>query len=805
MGPYEVLDQIGQGGVGSVYRGRHRKSGVEVALKVLRTGGRASPQQRERFRREIEALKRLRHDNLLSVLDAGESQAGSPWLAMPLVEGATLGERLARHGPLPIDEVWDLAEQLSAALSYVHAAGLIHRDLKPENLIRKEAGGLICWVLTDFGLAKDLEVEESQALSKTGAILGTPGYWAPEQAAARPSGPYTDVYGVGAVLYAALTGVPPVSGQTFWEAVVATENRAPRAPGELRRETPPALSQLILRCLEKDPAARFADGGELLASLSLAEQGAASGRRVGLASTLAGVAGLLVGVGLALAALYKSAGDEWVAPRTVATAPSAPPTPRAVAVVAPTVPRPSSAKSAPKPERTLRARALRLKVGLDGPQDLDEAERLLGRAADEGDLEAPSELALLLMTRRGPGLDPALRERRAVKELERGVRLGSARALRGLGHVYSQGFAGLEVDFERARGLYLAAAGRGDIDSLYGLLTLEDRVSERAGQWIQELVAAAEGGDPDACFRVSLIQGSKALRQERLGSATRWLEKGAKLGHARCGAELGGKILARRSSDEEVERALALLRTGIKGGDAAALAAYGTALFGGVGRHRPQPLAGATWLKRSAFLGHPGGMRDYSITLRQDVWGPPDLPAAFFWARQAALKGDAASLLLVGSAYFTGEGVEQDFEEAVRWFQRAAARGVSEGKHALAVARLTGKGIEQDPARAIEALEALVEAELGLAYVTLGRIYLDGEFVERDLARARELFRAACAKRQAEGYLYYSELLAKGRGGPVDLPEARLWIERAIKAGVVGAQASLVELEALESAEDKDR
>ncbi|MBL4847462.1 MAG: protein kinase [Planctomycetes bacterium] len=475
LGPYKILNLIGRGGMGAVYHARH-PSGVEVALKVLLAGGRANSAQRERFRRELSALQRLRHSNVLSVIDAGEAPDGSPWIAMPLVQGEDLKERLARAGPLPIDEVLDLAAQISDALAHVHSLGLVHRDVKPDNILCREQDGLSHWILTDFGLVKDLEVKESQALSRSGAIQGTPGYWAPEQAAARPTGSFTDVYGLGALLYAALTGTPPVSGVTFWEVVVATQQQAPRPLRELRPEVPKALESLIMRCLEKDSADRFADGAEVaeaLEGLSAAAPGVRSGTLLGGLALLA-----------TLFVLGVAAFGELAAPARTPTLIRTP----GASVESSAALSPAFAGAESRVVE-LRARALEgdreacfdlgrlLTAGVEVEQDLRAAERWLTRAAEGGHLDAHSVLASLLVQRRGPSFDRKKDQAAAYTIAARG---GVAGAMLPLSGLHRRGLGG-ERDYTEARRWMLEAVRHGVPRASEQLKALEEEIAAARG------------------------------------------------------------------------------------------------------------------------------------------------------------------------------------------------------------------------------------------------------------------------------------------------------------------------------------
>ena len=302
VGGYELLEELARGGMGAVYRARDPRSGQEVALKLLLRGRAAPPEQRRRFEREARALGRLRHPYVVGVLDAGED-AGLPWLAMELVPGEALSRRLQREGPLAPAQAVAIVRKLAQALEHAHAQGLLHRDIKPHNVLLRPDGAP---VLTDFGLTREVDPEAGGALTRTrgGQFLGTPGYWAPEQAHGRAEqvGPRSDVYGLGALLVALLTGAPPQPLGSSLPELLAAVDQPPRPPSGQRPEVDPALDAICLRALAVDPAARHPDAAALAADLAAWEHGLlvprrrASWRAAWAAGALAGVlAGAILG------------------------------------------------------------------------------------------------------------------------------------------------------------------------------------------------------------------------------------------------------------------------------------------------------------------------------------------------------------------------------------------------------------------------------------------------------------------------------------------------------------------------------
>jgi serine/threonine protein kinase len=275
---YEVLGELGRGGMGVVYRARQLTLKRQVALKMIRDGALAGPQQRARFRIEAEAAARMRHANIVAIYEVAEHQ-GRPYFAMELVEGPSLDRHLAGR-PQPAAAAAALLRTLAGAIAHAHAQRIVHRDLKPANILlqRDEGRGArdespsplasrpssLLPKITDFGLAKRLD-SESTAWTQEGAVLGTASYMAPEQAAGggHAIGPAADVYALGAILYQMLTGRPPFVAQSWQETLEQVRRDEPVPPSRLRGDVPAELETICLKCLEKEPAQRYAGAGAL--------------------------------------------------------------------------------------------------------------------------------------------------------------------------------------------------------------------------------------------------------------------------------------------------------------------------------------------------------------------------------------------------------------------------------------------------------------------------------------------------------------------------------------------------------------
>jgi serine/threonine protein kinase/tetratricopeptide (TPR) repeat protein len=259
---YEVLGELGRGGMGVVYKARQTKLNRLVALKVMRARGPAESEELDRFRAEAEAAARLQHPHIVQVYDVGQ-QDGWPYLTLELVEGGSLAEKLD-GAPQPARPAARLLEVLAGAVHFAHQRHVVHRDLKPANVLLTADGTP---KVTDFGLAKILE--EGAGLTRTGVILGTPSYMAPEQAGGKSggAGPAADVYALGAILYQLLTGRPPFRGETAEDTLHQVRTAEPVPPRRLQPKVPRDLETICLKCLQKEPPRRYASAAELAEEL----------------------------------------------------------------------------------------------------------------------------------------------------------------------------------------------------------------------------------------------------------------------------------------------------------------------------------------------------------------------------------------------------------------------------------------------------------------------------------------------------------------------------------------------------------
>ncbi len=265
FGDYELVEVLGEGGMGVVYKARQISLDRLVALKFIRGGSLASPVSLARFESEARAAAGLEHPSIVPIFEVGQVD-GQPYLAMQLIQGQTLA-RLLEKGPVPPRTAARILHGIAAAVDVAHCNGILHRDLKPANILLDEN---LNPHVTDFGLAKSFvgDADATQA-TQTGAILGTPTYMSPEQAAGNRGqlGPASDVYSLGAILYAMLTGRPPFQGASAVDTVLMVLEQDPVPPRMLSAKVDRDLEMMALKCLQKPQELRYATAGEVVADL----------------------------------------------------------------------------------------------------------------------------------------------------------------------------------------------------------------------------------------------------------------------------------------------------------------------------------------------------------------------------------------------------------------------------------------------------------------------------------------------------------------------------------------------------------
>jgi serine/threonine protein kinase/tetratricopeptide (TPR) repeat protein len=276
-GRYEILQTIGEGGMGTVYQAEDRELGRTVALKVIRPELASKPEILQRFKQEIVLASKVTDRNIIRIYDLGDAE-GIKFITMEFVEGEDLRHLLQRHGKLPAAEAVDLMEQVVSGLRAAHRVGIIHRDLKPGNIMRATGGRVL---VMDFGLARSMQ---GDGMTRTGAMLGTMEYMSPEQAQAKDLDARSDIFTVGLILYELLTGIMPYHADSAIASLLKRTQQRAIPVSDIDKNVPGALSNIVSKCLERDPELRYQSAAELLSDL-WAWQGKSGSTRVSASST----------------------------------------------------------------------------------------------------------------------------------------------------------------------------------------------------------------------------------------------------------------------------------------------------------------------------------------------------------------------------------------------------------------------------------------------------------------------------------------------------------------------------------------
>jgi serine/threonine-protein kinase len=266
LGQYRLKQKLGAGGMGEVYLAEHTLLRRPCAVKLIRPGQTADPANLARFEREVQAMARLTHWNTVEIFDYGHAEDGTFYYVMEYLPGKNLEALVAQAGPLPAGRAIHILRQVCRALREAHGVGMLHRDIKPSNVLACERGGVHDVAkLLDFGLVQSVGfAKDADKLTVRGAILGSPPFMSPEQASGKDDlDPRSDVYSVGAVAYFLLTGQPPFERETAMMLLMAHAYDAVTPPSQLRPDLPADLEAVVLRCLAKQPADRYADADSL--------------------------------------------------------------------------------------------------------------------------------------------------------------------------------------------------------------------------------------------------------------------------------------------------------------------------------------------------------------------------------------------------------------------------------------------------------------------------------------------------------------------------------------------------------------
>ena len=263
---YEIIEELGSGGMGQVYRVEDTKTNEEIALKLIRPEVAADKKTIDRFRNELTTARKIRHKNVCGMYDLGEYK-GAHFITMEFVPGQDLKGLIRQSGQLAVGTTINIAKQICDGLTEAHKLAVVHRDLKPSNIMIDKEGDVR---IMDFGIARSLE---AKGITGAGVMIGTPEYMSPEQVEAKEIDRRSDIYSLGVILYEMVTGRLPFEGDTALSVAVKHKTEAPPDPRELNPQIPEGLGLFILKCLEKDKEKRYQSAEELQSELNKIEKG----------------------------------------------------------------------------------------------------------------------------------------------------------------------------------------------------------------------------------------------------------------------------------------------------------------------------------------------------------------------------------------------------------------------------------------------------------------------------------------------------------------------------------------------------
>ncbi len=728
IGRYQVLERIGRGAMGTVYRGRDPYIGRPVAIKVLHV---LDEDLRARFLQEMRSLGTLHHPNVVTIFDCGED-AERPFIVMEFVEGTTLAHVIHGERPLPLPQALDVVSELCTALDYAHERGIVHRDIKPANLMI-DAGGRL--KVVDFGIAR-VSVD---AATQTGTVIGTPSYMAPEQITGAPIDRRTDIFAVGLVLYELISSRQafPGDGKTAWQIMHAVVNDVPAPLSTVAPGLSPELERIINRAIEKRPADRYQTLAQMAADI-------ADVQRASVAETRPRPRGVE-------AVPHPAATTEREPAPTIPRGPTLPPA----------VPVSSPAAAAPSVLPATDAEGVEAAVDRREARPPSPWPR---RVVVEWTLAAVTVIALVAvawtaMTRQR---DAAANDKTTAAPASAGAVPSDAAARQP---------ASPPAAVETPVATQPVASRRDDAPPVDG--------AGRATAPAAPLPAPAVTGKPVAGpyeqARLLLPPDSRAPNPQRAASL---LQRACDSGDWRGCVDLADMAAGGAGIDRDEPRAAALYRRACDGGVGAACDKGGAMYLDGRGVTRDVATA-ASMLERACEDGSRDGCNRLGVIYTRGIAVSRDEARAATLYDKACAQSLGIACVNLGIAYQNGRGVPKDLTRARTAYNKACDAGYNWG--CLDVARLLarGEGGDRDERRAADLFQRACDSGLPEGCNDLGIAYARGAGVERDEVKAAALYQRACDGGTPAGCGNLGGMYRDGRAVPRDDVRAASLFQRA--------------------------
>jgi hypothetical protein len=662
VGKYEVVDELGRGGMGIVYKAFDPGIGRTVALKVMSDQLARDTEFRERFLREARGAGILQHPNIVTVHELGEWQ-GAPFIAMEFLQGRSLEDILKNEKTMPLQKRLDIVAQVCRGLDYAHARGIVHRDIKPANVMVTTDGVA---KVVDFGIAR----LANQKLTNTGHVLGTVSYMSPEQLQGKTLDGRSDIFAVGVMLFEAMTSVLPFAAEDTGAAITNTLYRQPPSLSNFLANYPKELDDIVSKCLAKEPGERFQTAGELADKLTQVQQ-----------------------------ELQQSQ----AAPTIIRSTPL-PNDGCVYPFPTPSLPQ----QGLPKTRRNIivaGAIMLLILVSFFGvrmfrsrshPSEITDISDLRKRA-NSGD--AASQLQLGRAYASGKGVDRNYSE--AAEWFRKSAEQGNSHGQANLGRLYAEGL-GVKQDHAEAYKWFRKAAEQGDpagqcylgVQYEFGRGVTQD-ITE-AAQWYRK---SAEQNFAFAQLSLgNLYAGGKGVPYDD-SEAVRWYRKAADHGDATAQYALAGMYKQGKGVTQDYSEAVNWYRKSADQGFGDAQVNLGSMFQTGRGVTQDYAEA-ARWYRKAAEQGKPIGQFDLGIMYLNGTGMAQDYTEAAGWFRKAADQGYAAAQFDMGSLCAQGLGVAQNYTEAVQWYRKAADQGYADAQVNLGELYESGHGVSRNYAEA---------------------------------------------------------------------------------------------------------